>query len=477
VLHKGQFETKCLRRMKRPRDPIQTLERKPREALLSKMIRLASEVIKKRRVEIGLLLIAANSLFFISSFEAPIQKDVALYKTVSHDVMIGKMPYRDRVLEYPPYSLGIFLPPAFFGQQNYESLFMTEMFLADVLLKYLLFLLPLRHSSSPKALIPLLCYCVSTPFIHAFYLQRYDIVPALISVAIVGSVCDARFMAAGVFIAVGIGVKVYPIVFLPSILVASIISNRARWFLVGLIVGFVPLMLLSIFLPWWNFAAFHHSRGLQVESLYASCLWLSKLLAATDLHWISAKSMEVSGPIASKLIPYIRITFCIMVLLSISVSVMSVKRVRSRSFPQICKLLLLPLLAFVVFNQVLSPQYLIWILPLACLTSLEGRPWLVLLVLVSIFLTPAFYPTPKYYTGLDIYGTIILIFRNLILLFAWLVLFVELVFSSLLFGESHLAILGLSKLGVRLLRLPRFMREFIIEGPLKERLSSLGGRK
>lgn len=90
------------------------------------------------------------------------------------------------------------------------------------------------------------------------------------------------------------------------------------------------------------------------------------------------------------------------------------------------RLLLIPLLAFVALNQVLSPQYMIWLLPLAALGSLEGRPWMLCAISLATMLTPLFYPVPNYYRpGLNLLQTLILFIRDGVLIAVWISLIHE----------------------------------------------------
>jgi hypothetical protein len=94
----------------------------------------------------------------------------------------------------------------------------------------------------------------------------------------------------------------------------------------------------------------------------------------------------------------------------------------------ISRILLIPLLAFISFNLVLSPQYMIWVLPLIALTSLRGSLSPVLLVSIAIALTPIFYPTLNYFSvGLNMAQTIGLFGRNLLLFIAWIWLIIEMI--------------------------------------------------
>jgi hypothetical protein len=88
---------------------------------------------------------------------------------------------------------------------------------------------------------------------------------------------------------------------------------------------------------------------------------------------------------------------------------------------KIAELLLLPVLAFVIFNQVFSPQFMIWLLPLVAIVSVAGKPTMTVAVSLSAMLTPLFYPTFEYTaTGLNVFQTLVLVTRNFILIGAWI---------------------------------------------------------
>ena len=88
-------------------------------------------------------------------------------------------------------------------------------------------------------------------------------------------------------------------------------------------------------------------------------------------------------------------------------------------------LLLLPVTTFVAFSLVLSPQFHLWLAPLAALSLLArrrpdagvgtGALWC---IFFSTFLVPAFFPSPTFDSGLDLGRTLVLVFRNVLLLYA-----------------------------------------------------------
>ena len=88
-------------------------------------------------------------------------------------------------------------------------------------------------------------------------------------------------------------------------------------------------------------------------------------------------------------------------------------------------LVLLPVTTFVTFSLVLSPQFHLWLAPLAALALLArrrpdagigtGALWC---IFVSTFLVPAFFPSPTFDSGLDLGRTLVLVLRNVLLLYA-----------------------------------------------------------
>jgi hypothetical protein len=90
-------------------------------------------------------------------------------------------------------------------------------------------------------------------------------------------------------------------------------------------------------------------------------------------------------------------------------------------------LMLLAAVAFVATNTVFSPQFHLWLIPLAALV-LEGRlttgglPPLAVraawVIFVATMIVPTFYPSREYALGLGLWRTGVVVLRNLMLLYA-----------------------------------------------------------
>jgi hypothetical protein len=86
--------------------------------------------------------------------------------------------------------------------------------------------------------------------------------------------------------------------------------------------------------------------------------------------------------------------------------------------------LLLPIAAFVATNTVLSPQFHLWLLPLAALMlvpqpvgplSARRAAWCIVFATVIV---PVFFPHREYATGLGLWRTAVLLLRNTVLIYA-----------------------------------------------------------
>jgi Glycosyltransferase family 87 len=354
------------------------------------------------------------------------QGDVDLYEKDADALLRGEMPYRDTVVEYPPYAVPIFLLPRAFGTDNYLDGFRLLAALCDMLIRGGLFWVGIKHAKSLRALLPLICYCAGAPFLRFFFFQRFDLWPALICLVAVLLFSAGKAGWSGLAIAIGIGVKVYPAVFVPPLFILALRQGKARQFSIGLIAGLAPILLLSFVLPWWRFAQFQGDRGLQCESLFASLIWAAGHLGLTNATWVSVKRWtEVHGPMASALLPWARALFAVTVLSSVTIASLAATRYRQQlSLGGLARLLLVPLLAFVAFNTILSPQFMIWLLPLAAVGTLDGNPWPLLAISLATVLTPVIFPSFgwDYGQGLNLFETAILVTRNLILASVWWVL-------------------------------------------------------
>lgn len=392
-------------------------------ATLSKLIETVNNSRSLSLILVAMVLLMSG-LPLLSVFSDGAHHDVELYQSVPRDMARGAVPYRDRVLEYPPYAIPVFALPFVVSDAHYLDLFKAFALSADMLIKCALLAFGLKHGTGLRSILPLTLYALAVPFMRHFFLQRYDVFPALVSVVCLLLFAQKRSFWAGVALAVGIGMKLYPAVFLPILVVFAWRRQDLKAFAAGIVAGLLPLALFSPWLPWWRFLTYHAERGLQVESLYSSILWMAHHLGLVAPKWTGGHGcMELHGPVADAVLPWAKLCFVGTVGLSVAAACLAARRLAEVTAPVLASLLLLPLLAFVAFNQVLSPQYMIWLLPVVGMASLRrGGAWWAVPISFAGMLTPQFYPVPDYMGGINFSETCFLLARNAILVGAWTLL-------------------------------------------------------
>jgi len=395
--------------------------------LVKHRLALADQWVERNQFFLAAAILFTSALPFLYVINAAPQYDVHLYHEMAVHLVNGKLPYQDFLFEYPPYSIPLFAFPLAFGEDYYTMGFKLLAIIADAGIKCLLLVIGLQNGKGIKSLAPVAVYSFTIPFLRYFYLQRYDVFPAFVSLLAFYLFCSKRYMLSGLMVSIGIGLKLYPFLFAAPLLFFTCTMFEKRRIVIGFIAGATPMLALGFWLPWWKFLIFHNERGLQAESIYASAIWFSHRFWNTDAVWEGGKRcLEVHGPIADLVIPWSRVVFIIAVLFSTLAVCRSafVPNAQKRQTPQIAGLLLIPLLAFVGFNQVFSPQFMIWLLPLAAVTTLQGTTWTASLVTCSAIAIPIFYPSYEYgINGLNSWQTTVLLARNLAVIAAWVLAF------------------------------------------------------
>jgi len=385
-------------------------------------------------------------------------------------LLAGRL-YGEHVFEYPPYALIWFLAPYAWAPDDAERFrvaFGLQIWLFDAVIKAVLLWRGIRARQGFPDLIPFLVYSLGSAALGHLLLMKYDAVAAALALAGVLAVCGGRPFLGGAATALAAGSKAYPALFIPILAVVAWRHRRRQFrrFALGVAVAAAPLLLLALWLPWWNFASFHAGRGLEAGSLAASIVWALHFLGA-DASWsLVGTSNEVGGRLADQLLAPARAVWTLYTLAALGVAIGTARRLvrlkapayaqsapaRPRrslggggdttsdkqaglqadaaiggyptAAPEVAALLLLPLVPFVATNTVFSPQFHLWLIPLAALV-LEGRARLprpavraAWVIFAATMIVPTFYPSREYTLGLGLWRTAVLLIRNGLLLYA-----------------------------------------------------------
>jgi Glycosyltransferase family 87 len=273
-----------------------------------------------------------------------------------------------------------------------------------------------RRIEGPYAWIPAAAtFAAGAMMLYPVAVTRYDAVVAL-SLAVAAISFDGRYLA---YASLGFGAAAKLVPALATLPLAVFRRGAARGyaaFFGVLALFFVPALILG----GGNLAssfAYHADRGLQIESFAASVLMQLGRVSSVVFAY---GAFEAQGPdvgLASSL------SFPIMCTLLFVTALFMYGAYRRgaagpRAFPRYAAALIL---AFMLGSKVLSPQYVIWLLPLVPL-SVGGVPGLGVsaVFLAACFLTTQVFPI-HYDDLLNLRspGPQLLLVRNLLLALLW----------------------------------------------------------
>jgi len=372
--------------------------------------------------------------------------DIRVYREAGEAILAGNVPYRDFFIEYPPGSLLAFVPPAFFttNPKDFATFFASEMALV------LVATLVLTACAARILLgwwwpLPATVFTVAALLLYPVAVTRYDAIVAL-TLAAAGALIagvstlgrthtagTAALTAAWASLGFGAAVKLVPalataplVLFTGSRQGLRTLKDTVQGAVWGLAV-FLGVLLL-FFLPAFLFGgegfvqslAYHTGRGLQVESLGASVLmklgYVEEAILENSAWVVLGYGVEL---LSSASLPITA------VLLTVTGAV-AYREYRESGFGpgQFPRFAAAFVLAFLLGSKVLSPQYIIWLLPLVPLSA--RGVWGVLVS--GLFLAICWTTTqihPYHYDELlwlEPTATTVLLWRNVLLVMLWVLI-------------------------------------------------------
>jgi len=313
--------------------------------------------------------------------------DVPVYERYGDAIEGGRVPYRDFRLEYPPGALAAFAVPSLVthGPRSYARAFALQMMVFGLAAIGACFAAFTALGLGRLRLAAALAVPASAPLLLGpLVLTRFDLFPAALTAVAVAAVLAGRDRFGAGALGAAVAVKLYPVVLVPlAVALAWRRHGRRRavialgiWALVTLVV-FLPFFALSPGGVAWSVRR-QLDRPLQIESLGAAVLLALHHLAGMPLGWASSHgSQNVTGTVA---------TVAAAVTTAVQIAALAYVwwRFAARSTPSLPAFgesCLAALVVFVALGKVLSPQFLVWLVPAAGLLS--GRrfwPGLVLLI-------------------------------------------------------------------------------------------------
>ncbi len=321
--------------------------------------------------------------------------DVPLYANYAGIVRAGQVPYRDFAFEYPPAALPAMLLPSYLPW-SYATSFAVAMGVCGAgCLGAAASVVRGVGGGALRAWAALLLIGVSPLVLGSLFDTRFDLWPALLAVAAVAGLVRERPVTAGALLALGFAAKLWPGVLLP-LAVAYLWRRRGRRaallgvaaFAVVAAACFVPFAVLS---PGGLEASLRGqlSRPLQVESLGAVALMAASHLGMHPLFTVYVDGSQALSGAGTRVAADLSTAFELASVVAVWI-LFSLRR--NADAEALLVAAAAAVAALVAFAKVLSPQYLIWLVPLVPLV--RGRRGVVAgaLLLVALGLTQTWFP-------------------------------------------------------------------------------------
>jgi hypothetical protein len=378
--------------------------------------------------------------------------DVTVYATYGTEMLDGAVPYRDFAMEYPPGAAVMFVLPATravaggstdgvswtplndAGRRYYrgfESLVVVLMGAIVVLTA-----LTLRAMARPNrtVMLSLAVVALSPLLIGQVLTERFDVWPAALTSAALATCVRGRYRTGGTLLGLGAAAKIYPAILLPVLVVVAVRQRGVREavFVAGAAVGAVAAVLVPFSVAslsgTFRSLRIQFTGGLQIESLASSLIVTAshagEKLSASGLPRPSDFTTQGAGGglIRIDLIgPGVAVATVVMnVLLLVALCLLWVGVVRSKrdAHEDLLRYAAGSVATALVLGTVLSPQYVVWLIPLLPLVGGRRGTAAILFFAVAAGLTNFWIPDRyfAYQEGLAAGPATIVLVRNLALL-------------------------------------------------------------
>ncbi len=323
--------------------------------------------------------------------------DLPLYSAYADLFLDGNLPFRDVAFEYPPLAAPVIAVSGLAGgAADYRVAFAALAFVLAAAMVLLCGLLAERTGGDRSramlgaALAPLLC--------GAMIRTHFDLVPVVLTLCCLVLLCADRPRLGLAVLGVAVAVKLYPVVIAPVALAWLVARGQRRAALdaalalaLVVVLAYGAAAVVSV-TGTVDSLTYHLDRAVQVESSPAV------VLGALDGFGLGVatpdgghRSNGLDHPAAGAVVA----AFVLVMAIAIGLLALGASSRSEAGGPGPRQLVLASLgatVAFACFGKVLSPQYLIWVLPLGALALAWRMPALTTAVVAALALTFAEFP-------------------------------------------------------------------------------------
>jgi hypothetical protein len=298
--------------------------------------------------------------------------DMYLFRMYAHRMQDGLLPYRDFYFDWPPGTV----PPVLWPVLPPGSYYVWfHVFLALYAIGSLAAVAATLHllGASQRRLYGGVIAAAAVPFaLGSISINSVDYWPALFAGAGLAALVARRDRLGFGLLGFGIVAKVYPVVLVP-LAVISVWRRRGRdeaLRCLAIAAGVVAIVAAPFAilghggLGYSTYTQF--KRGLQMESLGASVLMAFDHLGVYTAHVVVGRpySLDVSGPAAAA----VGVLSTLLVVAAL-LFVYAAYAAGGEDAQRLVTAAAAAVAAYVAFNRVFSPQYLVWLIPLVPLVA------------------------------------------------------------------------------------------------------------
>jgi hypothetical protein len=303
--------------------------------------------------------------------------DTPVYQNYGDAIVDGKVPYRDFGLEYPPAALPVFAVPSLLRSPKgdldaYRDRFELVMVICGELAVLFVLSALLSLEAGPWRLGLGLGFAAVAPLLlGSVVLTRFDLWPAALTAGVLAAFLAGRERLGAGVLGLAVAAKLYPIVLLPVAGIWIWRRSGRRGALLALAVFLA--VVIACFLPFfvlaphgvWDSVTRQTGRPLQIESLGAGVLLVLHQVAGLGITMESSHgSQNLAGSAPDALAALLTVLQAIAV---IGVWVWFARGPADRD--RLTRAFAACVCAFIAFGKVLSPQFLIWLVPLVVLVG------------------------------------------------------------------------------------------------------------
>lgn len=284
----------------------------------------------------------------------------------------GRVPYRDFAVEYPPGALPPFVVAAPFG--DYAAAFAWVMAACGVALIFVV-----AHIRPAAAFF----VAISPVLAGSLILSRFDLWPVLLATAAVAALLDERHRLGWALLGAAVAAKLWPFVLVPLALTWSVRRGRGWAALAGVAVVvavFLPFVVLAPHGVWASLRG-QASRPLQIESLGAALFTTFGHPQVISSH--GSQNVAGHGGVAA-LFTLAQVAVLLALWIAFARGPATRERFLRYAAASVC--------AFIAFGKVLSPQFLLWLVPLVPLVRGRRGVAATTILATALVLTQVWFP-------------------------------------------------------------------------------------